>query len=101
MQYTFKSAVGSDVLMLEATGRQMLAIIGKNSDAKGILIPEHMPAASTALKAAIDSDEAAGDVSDDEERSEIKSVSLRSRAWPLITLIDQSLKSQVPITWGV
>ncbi len=101
MLYKFKSKAGGDVIMLEATGRQVLGVMGKGFDAKGILLPEHMPAAKTAIEAAIAQDEqtaAQADASVEEARQRI---SLRTRAWPLVTLIERSLKEKVPITWGV
>jgi Domain of unknown function (DUF1840) len=101
MLYKFKSDAGGDVIMLEATGRQVLGIIGKSFDAKGILLPEHMPAAKTAIEAAIASEEAAGSAADEPEDQANKRISLRTRAWPLVTLIERSLKAEVPITWGV
>jgi Domain of unknown function (DUF1840) len=101
MLYKFKSDAGGDVIMLEATGRQVLGIIGKGFDAKGILLPEHMPAAKAAIEAAIASEESAGSAADDPEDRANKRISLRTRAWPLVTLIERSLKDRVPITWGV
>ncbi len=101
MLYKFKSKAGGDVIMLEATGRQVLGVMGKGFDAKGILLPEHMPAAKTAIEAAIAQDEqtaAQADASVEEARQRI---SLRTRAWPLVMLIERSLKESVPITWGV
>jgi len=54
MLYKFKSKVSSDVIMLEPNGRQILQIWGKFEEgvaAKGILLPEDMPAAKAALEA--------------------------------------------------
>lgn len=100
MLYKFKSDAGGDVIMLEATGRQVLSIMGKGFDAKGILLPEQMAAAKAAIETAITQDEqpAAGDEPEDQVN---KHISLRTRAWPLVTLIERSWKAKVPITWGV
>ena len=49
MLYRFKSKNMGDVIMLEANGRQVLEIIGKTPDPRGIILPEQMPAASAAL----------------------------------------------------
>jgi Domain of unknown function (DUF1840) len=101
MLYKFKSDAGGDVIMLEATGRQVLEIMGKGHDPKGILLPEQMAAAKAAIEAAIALEEQVGKTSDEPEDKANKRISLRTRAWPLVTLIERSLKAQVPITWGV
>ena len=101
MIYKFKSDASGDVIMLEATGRLVLEIIGKGFDAKGILLPDQMPAAKLALEAAIAQDESSAEAADPEQDKAQKQISLRTRAWPLVTLIERSEKAQVPITWGV
>jgi Domain of unknown function (DUF1840) len=101
MLYKFKSDAGGDVIMLEATGRQVLGIMGKSFDAKGILLPEQMAAAKAAIEVAIAQEEQAGQTSDEPEDQASKRISLRTRVWPLVTLIERSAKAQVPITWGV
>ncbi len=101
MLYKFKSDAGGDVIMLEPTGRQVLEIIGKGVDAKGILLPDQMPTASAALEAAISAEEAQGETADAHEAAAPKRISLRTRAWPLVQLMERSAKAKVPITWGV
>jgi hypothetical protein len=101
MLYKFKSDAGGDVIMLEATGRQVLVVIGKGLDAKGILLPSQMLDAKAAIEAAIALEESSGAASDEPEDQANKRISLRTRAWPLVTLIERSLKADVPITWGV
>lgn len=107
MLYKFKSDAGGDVIMLEATGRQILAWMGKGPDAKGILLPEQMRAAKQAVEAGLEREEqmqkelaaAQGEAATAAKIGD--GVSLRARAWPLVALMDKSLKAQVPITWGV
>lgn len=109
MLYKFKSTASSDVIMLEPSGRQLLGIMGKGFDPKGILLPEQMAAAKAAILAAVALDEqTAAELADDKHSDQDAtsqhargSVNLRTRAWPLVTLIDHSLKANVPITWGV
>ena len=101
MLYKFKSDAGGDVIMLEATGRQVLEIMGKGDDPKGILLPEQMAAAKAALESAIALEESAGAASGEAEEKGNKRISLRTRAWPLVTLMERSAKATVPITWGV
>ena len=101
MLYKFKSDAGGDVIMLEASGRQVLEIMGKGFDAKGILLPDQMPAAKLALEAAIAQDESSGQEAELANDNAPKPISLRTRAWPLVTLMERSAKAKVPITWGV
>lgn len=101
MLYKFKSDAGGDVIMLEATGRQVLGIMGKGFDAKGILLPEQMLAAKAAIEAAITQEESLGETADEPEDKSHPRISLRTRAWPLVTLMERSMKAKVPITWGV
>ena len=53
MLYKFKSKASGDLIMLEANGRRVLEIIGKDAGPTGIILPEQMPAAIAALEAAI------------------------------------------------
>ena len=101
MLYKFKSDASGDVIMLEATGRQVLEIMGKGVDAKGILLPEQMAQAKAAIEAAIKLDEQSGDAADEPEDQAARRITLRTRAWPLVTLIERSARANVPITWGV
>ncbi len=106
MLYKFKSEAGGDVIMLEATGKQLLVMMGKGADAQGILLPEQMAQAKTALEAGIAHEEQAQaqlaqEAGSASAQASPQGVSLRTRAWPLVTLIERSLKAQVPIVWGV
>lgn len=108
MLYTFKSKVTSDVIMLEPNGRQILQIWGKfeeGAPAKGILLPEEMPAAQSALEAAIAHEEAlraqaALDAQARGEETQMAGISLRQRAMPLLDMLQRSLKAQKEIVWG-
>jgi len=108
MLYKFKSQVTSDVIMLEPNGRQILQIWGKfeeGAPAKGILLPEDMPAAKAALEAAIALEEAqraqaALEAQAHGEDTHIAGISLRQRAMPLLDMLQRSLKAQKEIVWG-
>lgn len=108
MLYKFKSKVSSDVIMLEPNGRQILQIWGKweeGAPAKGILLPEDMPAAKAALEAAIAHEEAvraqaALDAQARGDDSQLAGVSLRQRAMPLLDMLQRSLKAKKEIVWG-
>jgi hypothetical protein len=109
MLYKFKSKVASDVIMLEPNGRQILQIWGKfneDSPAKGILLPEDMPAAKAVLEAAIATEEAQRAQAALEAQGQgadtppIAGISLRQRAVPLLDMLERSLKAQKEIVWG-
>ena len=120
MLYKFKSAEASDVLMLEPHGRRLVETIGKTPGPTGIILPEQMPAALAALRAAIDFEvqqtkkapsEAADPANDQNPAQEVdenddagkgaNQPGLRQRAAPLIAMLERSHKAGVQVVWGV
>lgn len=111
MLYKFKSKTTGDVIMLQPNGRRMLEIIGKDirdgAGDKGIILPEHMPAAIAALEAAIAAEEAqrqaaqANALARNENPAQPEAISLRQRALPLIDMLRRCEKARVEIVWGV
>lgn len=111
MLVTFKSSAGADVLMFGESAKPILKIIGKDpGDAKGIVTVEQLPDAIAALRGAIAADRAHHSPStEDEEEAATESgqtgmaapVSLAQRAYPLLSLMEDSLKEKTPVTWGV
>lgn len=105
MIYKFKSQAAADVIMLQANGDQMLTIIGKEPAAQGIVTVDQIPAAITALEAAIVEHE------DVEARRratpgvpievEGDSIMLRQRAVPFINLLRTSAQAGKDVVWGV
>jgi cyclopropane-fatty-acyl-phospholipid synthase len=107
MLYKFKSKNAADVIMLEPNGRQVLQAIGKQTGPSGIIQSAEMPAAITALEAAIAQDESARRAAgaeaksprdDDEAPSQV--ISFRQRAAPFIELLKRSAKDGTDIVWG-
>ena len=98
MLYRFKSKNMGDVILLEANGRQILEIIGKNPGRQGIILPEQMPNAITALKAAIALEDS-GD--EDNEGIQAEGVGLHHRAKPFIDMLRWNHKAGQEIVWGV
>ncbi len=98
MLYRFKSKETGDVIMLEANGRQILEIIGKNAGTKGIILSAQMPAAIAALEAAI-----ALEQSGDEEAGGMpaEGVGLHQRALPFINMLQMNCKAGQDVVWGV
>ena len=110
MLYKFKSAVTSDIIMLEPQGRQILKIWGKFQEegpAQGILLPEEIPGAQAALEAAIAQEDAqqvqaAQEASSQgEDAPRPATISLRQRAAPLLDMLRRSANAEKPIVWGV
>lgn len=110
MLYKFKSPATGPIIMLEPNGRQILHILGKDDPAnliKGILLPQDMPAAITALKAAVVQDDALLQQRKDEAEKEgvdqppPEGISLRQRAAPLIDMLQRAHKADKEIVWGV
>lgn len=108
MLYKFQSRATPDLLMLEPQGRRILKLIGKFSeDRRGILRSVDMPAAITALEAAIEDEEqekreiaeARADETENDKPDE--PVSLRQRAAPFIEMMRRCMAAEKDIVWGV
>ncbi|MHB8950296.1 MAG: DUF1840 domain-containing protein [Rhodoferax sp.] len=114
MLYKFKSKNTGDVIMLQANGRRVLQIIGKEvpedittTGEKGIILPEQMPAAITALEAAIAREEAdqkaavAEALARHEPAPHFEPVSLRQRSQPFIEMLQRCIEDGSDVVWGV
>ena len=108
MLYRFKSKVAADLIMLEPNGRRILQIIGKDPDAaRGIVLPEQMAAAISALEAAV-AQEAAQLAREAGPRDEqgppalhAMPISLRQRAKPFLDMLRRCERADAEIVWGV
>lgn len=107
MLYKFKSQVASDLIMLDAHGRQLLEIIGKAPGPQGIILAEQMPAALDALQRAVQHEEEAVKAAQDQARAEGQTlpepqdVPLRQRVQPFKDLMQRSHAIGKDIVWGV
>jgi hypothetical protein len=123
MLYKFKSKATGDLIMLEPQGRQILKIIGKDPDPKGIIEPHDMLAAIEALRQAVVLEEeqrqaaaqAARDaqaaqtsqavVSDDNAHAagshSTGHISLKQRVVPFIDMLQRAHAEGKDIVWGV
>lgn len=108
MLYRFKSRNAGDVIMLEANGRRVLEIIGKEPGPKGIVLAEQMPGALEALQAAVLQEEADWarakaefEAGQRREPPDSEAVRLRQRAQPFMELLRRSHQSGDPVVWGV
>jgi hypothetical protein len=107
MLYKFKSKAAGDLIMLEPNGRRVLQIIGKDPGPKGIILPEEMPPAVSALEQAIAAEEAEHKAAIEEAQAKgqvapkFEAVSLRQRAVPFIDMLRRCAKAEADIVWGV
>jgi hypothetical protein len=107
MLYKFKSKAAGDLIMLEPNGRRVLEVIGKDPGPKGIILPQQMQAAITALEQAIVLEEAEQQAAIEEAKAKgqvpprFEAVSLRQRAVPFIDMLRRCEKAQQEIVWGV
>lgn len=104
--YKFKSKVTGDLIMLAPHGNQVMAILGREPAAQGIIEAETMPAALAALQAAIDVEAAAAAEAGEpgaaeEEGGGTRAVALRQRLWPMMEMLRCAHAAGVPIVWGV
>ncbi|WP_298932951.1 DUF1840 domain-containing protein [uncultured Ramlibacter sp.] len=97
MLYKFKSKAAGDLIMLEPNGKRVLEIIGKDAGPTGIILPEQMPAAISALEAAMAD---AADAKAEDASSE-SAVSLRQRAVPFLDMLRRCSAAGQDIVWGV
>jgi len=106
MPIVFKSQRSSDVLMLAATGRQVLTLLGKDPDAaRGVVTVEQLPAAIAAIQTAIardKADHAEAEVDDESAQDpDGPPVQLFRRLVPVLELLQSAGRHEVPVTWGV
>ncbi len=111
MLYKFKSKNTGDIIMLQASGQQVLQIIGKASDGeapeKGIILPAQMPAAISALQAAAvqeEADRAAAikeALANNEPVPHFAAISLRQRVQPFVQMLQLCQKENDEVVWGV
>ena len=107
MLYTFKSKAAANLIMLQPSGERMLEIIGKDTSPKGILLPEHMPAAIAALEAALAQDGATSmpsaitAVDKGAASSAGERITLRQRVVPFLDMVRRSHAAGVAVVWGV
>lgn len=99
MLYKFKSKASGDLILLEANGRRILEVIGKDAGSQGIILPEQMPAAIVALEAAIALEESHDAAAPEPVPSE--GLGLRQRALPFIEMLQRNHQAGHEVVWGV
>ena len=100
MMYKFKSRATGELIMTQPVGDRVLSLIGKDPSPQGIIEVDQMPAAMSALEAAVsaESPKPAGDGDDATPRGD--AVSLRQRVWPMVEMMKRAHAGKQPIVWG-
>lgn len=113
MPYKFKSRATADLIMLDATARHLLGILGKDAAGPGIITVEQIPGAIAALEQAVQREEAqraaasqaqgadedAQDNEDEAQASPWDAVSLRQRTAPFLDMLKRSAAEGKDVTW--
>ncbi len=105
--YRFKSRETGDLVMLRPHGKRLLEILGKDPDVPGVLLPDDIPRAIDAIRAAVVAEEAEHKrlaeeaQASGEPQPDVDSVSLRMRSAPFIEMLERCRKAGVEVTWGV
>jgi len=109
MLYKFKSRATADLIMLDAQGQRMLRIMGKEVAPQGIVTVAQIPAAITAIEAAVAAEEGgAADPTAQEAPAESQGqpddahdrVTLRQRAAPFLDMLRRSAAEDADVVWG-
>ncbi len=101
MIYKFKSKATGDLIMLGPDGDQVMRLIGREPQAKGIFEAAAMPGVIRALEAAVAAEAALTADDENEDHRGARKVSLRQRAWPLVEMLRRAHAADEPVVWGV
>jgi len=102
MLYKFQSRAAATVIMLEANGRQLLHIIGKEGEGHGIITAAQIPQAIAALQTAVEQAETAAPAQEQDAETEEKRlpvIGLRQRAAPLLDMLRRSSAAGRDVYW--
>ena len=100
MIYKFKSKATGDLIMTQPVAERVLSLIGKPATPQGIIEVDQLPAAMSALEAAV-SAEAPATAGGDDGGPKGDRVSLRQRVWPMVEMMKRALAAKQAIVWGV
>lgn len=105
MLYKFQSRATPPFVMLEVHARQLFDVIGKSPAPKGIITVDQMPAAISALEAAMAREGQNAHNADDyaveghDNDAEKQHIGLRQRASPLLHMLKDSLAEKKDVIW--
>lgn len=113
---TFKSNAAGEIYMFRETAEKIFKVIGKPLGIRGVITPEELPAAISALKKEMEKEKELlkavreredkrfkeGKDLDEEKKPAIdEPVFFTQRAYPLLEMFEMSLKEDTPVVWGV
>lgn len=106
MLYRFKSQATADLVMLNDTGEQVLAAMGKDIEPRGIITVAQIPGALARLAQAVADSETTphtedGADADADPAPQADVVRLRQRAAPMAAMLKESLAAGKDVVWGV
>ena len=105
MIVVFKSKAAADIIMFGADAHQLMKVMGKDTEPKGIITVAQLADAIQALETAVARDEAvrasAVPPGQDEDPPAMEAVSLRQRAKPLLDMLRRCLAGEADVVWGV
>jgi len=111
MLIVFKSDAAADVIMFGEVAKKLIAAIGKDPEAsKGIITVAQLPEAAARLRVLIEEEKARAAAQPEEDEADAREagrsgigapVNLAQRAWPLLEMLEYSIKEGVPVVWGV
>ncbi|MEF9942597.1 MAG: DUF1840 domain-containing protein [Burkholderiaceae bacterium] len=108
----FRSKAAGEIFMFAGTAHRIFEILGRKDTQRGVITAEDVPAALSALEAAVEAERALDKAAD--EAAELASrsgdgddaalprpITLSQRAWPLIDMLRAARKKSVGVTWGI
>ncbi|MBL8374498.1 DUF1840 domain-containing protein [Accumulibacter sp.] len=107
MLVKFTSSTSGQIMMFAQTARQLLDIVGKECNARGVITTEQLPGAIERLRVAVADekglspgiDEEPNDVTESDDHDQPSRVGLRQRAYPLIELLVWTSKEDGFVLW--
>lgn len=98
MLMTFQCIACADITMFGSVGLQMVKMMGEHESASGAINEDNVPAALEKLKAAVahakENDHTPSSYDGDEQ-----SVSIATRAVPLIDMLNAAIEEHCPVMW--
>ncbi len=104
MLIPFKSKAAADFFMLQAHAQTLIEAMGMVYAPQGIIAAEHLASRLVLLRQALESTEATALPSTvlhpDEDPALVSAVGFKQRAWPLLAMLEASVKQNVDVLWG-
>ncbi len=112
---TFRSNAAGEIFMFRETAEAIFKVIGKPLGLRGVLTVEELPAAIKAVKDKIEEEKALikeekakededfkqfQDLEGTDHEKREKPIFFSQRAFPLLEMMEYSLKDDVPVMWG-